>query len=177
MPSAYRLSRNCRTSASAARLTTARSLADSPALAVLLERLRDRDQALHQRAALRRSAPPRPRGCWFRERLRVTSPMRTSRLTSRDMVEASIEVMPHRSTWRWLAVVGQRRQHPPHVDAKRVRLQRIGGEALDQREADAIEEVRQVVAEIEMRAFGHGQVPCGSDTDPNSAVENIRDKL
>src|SRR5262249_7781304 len=33
------------------------------------------------------------------ERLRVTKPMRTSRLTNRDIVEASIEVMVTRSTW------------------------------------------------------------------------------
>ena len=57
-----------------------------------------------------------------------------------------------------LAVVGERRQHAPHGDAEAVRLERLRGEALDQREADAIDQVRQVVAEIEMGALGHGAI-------------------
>ena len=74
------------------------------------------------------------------------------------MVEASIEVMSDEIDLALLAAVRQRRQHPPHLDAETVRLQRVGGEALHQREADAIDQIRQVVAEIELRAVGHGTV-------------------
>ena len=74
------------------------------------------------------------------------------------MVEASIEVMVDQIDLALLAVVGQRRQHPPHRDAEPVLRQRVRGEAFDQREADAIDQIRQVVAEIEMGAFGHGTI-------------------
>ena len=157
-----------------ARLATARSLAGKPALAVCSSFLA---------IGIRRCTSARPFGLsstttsrlLFAERLRVTSPLRTSRLTSRDMVEASIEVMRDEIDLALLAVVGERRQHPPHGDAQPVLRQRVGGEAVDQRKADAIDQIRQVVAEIEMGAFGHGTIlaeRCGSDADLKPA-QNI----
>jgi len=45
------------------------------------------------------------------------------------------------------AVVGQRRQHPPHVDGQPVRLQ-LGAETRYQRKTNAIDEIRQIVGEL-----------------------------
>ena len=128
------------------------SLAGNARARGLLELLGDRDQALHQRPALARSARPRLRGCWSASALRVTRPSSTSRVTSRDSVEASMLVISDEIDLALLAVARQHREHPPHRDAQVVRRRaRRAVKLSHQREADAIDEVRQIVAEIELR--------------------------
>ena len=141
-----------------ARLTTACSFAVSPPLATPSRLLA---------IGIRLSTCARPFGdsatttSRFEvfERVRVTSPCRTIRVTSRDMVEASIEVIDDEVDLPLLAVVGQRRQHAPHVEGEALRRERVPGIGRRDRGADAIDEVRQVVVEVEMRALGHGFIP------------------
>ena len=74
------------------------------------------------------------------------------------MVEASIEVMATRSIWRCSPLFDSAASTRHIAMLSPCGVERVGGEALHQREADAIDEIRQVVAEIEMGAFGHGTV-------------------
>ena len=134
-------------------------LGGNPRDRLVLQLPRHRDQPVDQRPRPWASARPSPRGCCCLERLRVTSPMRTSRVTSRDRVETSMLVMLGEIDLALPAVVRQRRQHPPHGDAEIVRGERVRGKARDQRGADAVDQVGKVVRRDRDASVGHGDGP------------------
>ena len=74
---------------------------------------------------------------------------------SRDMVETSIEVIVGRSTWRCPPLLESAASTRHMSIESPCRLKRVRREALDQRETDAVEQVRQIVAEIEWMRSVH----------------------
>ena len=63
--------------------------------------------------------------------------------------------MPERSTWRCPPLLESAASTRHMSIDSPCAFKAVRGEALDQREADAIEQVRQIVAEIEMDAVVH----------------------
>ena len=136
------------------RLTTARSFADTPAIAVRSAAIAFGITRARIAAplAVRRTTTSR---LLVADRVRVTSPIFTSRLTTRDKVETSMLVLAARSIWRWPLIVREHRQHAPHRDAQAVTGKRVLPEIDHQGQTDAIDQVGKIFAEVEARAIGH----------------------
>ena len=93
------------------------------------------------------------------ERVRVTRPSRTRRVTSRDKVEASMLVRSARSIWRCWPALASTAMHPPHGDAKPMRRQRFRAELVGDDGADPVDQIGQVIAEIDLRrGLRHGPI-------------------
>ena len=93
------------------------------------------------------------------ERVRVTTPIRTSRVTMPRQRRDFMLVRSARSICRWPPLARQHGHHPPHGDAQPIRRQHLAAVLIGNDGADAIYQVRQIIVEIELGGLFHAVVP------------------
>jgi len=142
------------------RLTTSRSFAGTPAIAVRSKAIACGITRARIAAPSASGGRPLP-GCW--SRMRVTSPIFTRRVTTRDKVETSMLVLGGNVDLTLAVIVGEHREDAPHRDAQSVTGERVLPEVDHQEPADAVDEIGKIFAEIEARAIGHEfEIPANS---------------